>query len=151
MSMRGVWKSINTERNLQLEQLDHRLQHSTFRILQSTLGSKCHRQHSQWQPTKQVSFLLRYSLTNYTYHVLAFLDGKDKKLAVRDAPMPTAGAGRVVIQNHAVAVNPVDWKVQDYGAFVKEWPIVLGEDYAGEIVEVGEGVTHLKKGDRVTA
>ena len=57
----------------------------------------------------------------------------------------------MVIKNHAVAVNPVDWKVQDYGAFVKKWPVVLGEDYAGEIVEVGEGVTHLKKGDRVTS
>lgn len=55
------------------------------------------------------------------------------------------------MKNHAVAVNPVDWKIQDSGAFVKEWPIVVGEDLAGEIVEVGEGVTHLKKGDRVIA
>jgi NADPH:quinone reductase-like Zn-dependent oxidoreductase len=81
----------------------------------------------------------------------AFLDGVGARLSVRDAPMPTAAAGRVVIKNKAVAVNPVDWKVQDYGAFVKSWPFVVGEDFAGEIVEVGEGVKHLKKGDRVTA
>lgn len=81
----------------------------------------------------------------------AFLDDVGAKLSVRDAPMPTAAPGRVVIKNKAVAVNPVDWKVQDKGNFVRSWPIVLGEDYAGEIVEVGEGVRHLKKGDRVTA
>ena len=98
-----------------------------------------------------MSFLSRQLITKCTHRILAFLDGKEKKLEVRDAPMPTAGAGRVVIKNHAMAVNPVDWKVQDSGAFVQKWPVVLGEDYAGEIVEVGEGVTHLKKGDRVTA
>ena len=65
--------------------------------------------------------------------------------------MPTAAPGRVVIKNHAVAVNPVDWKVQDKGRFVKQYPVVLGCDFAGEIIEVGEGVTHLKKGDRATA
>jgi NADPH:quinone reductase-like Zn-dependent oxidoreductase len=27
--------------------------------------------------------------------------------------------------------------------------MVLGEDVAGEVVEVGEGVTDFKKGDRV--
>ena len=81
----------------------------------------------------------------------AFLDEVGAKLSVRDAPMPTAASGRVVIKNKAVAVNPVDWKVQDKGGFVKSWPILLGEDFAGEIVEVGEGVKHLKKGDRVTA
>ena len=81
----------------------------------------------------------------------AFLDKAGAKLEVRDAPMPTAAPGRVVIKNKAVAVNPVDWKVQDYGVFVQSWPFVLGEDVAGEIVEVGDGVKHLKKGDRVAA
>ncbi len=81
----------------------------------------------------------------------AFLDKAGAKLEVRDAPMPKAAADRVVIKNKAVAVNPVDWKVQDTGFFIKSLPTVLGEDVAGEIVEVGEGVKHLKKGDRVAA
>lgn len=81
----------------------------------------------------------------------AFLDKAGAQLSVREAPMPTAAPGRVVIKNHAMAVNPVDWKVQDKGNFIRQWPVVLGEDLAGEIVEVGEGVKHLKKGDRVTA
>ncbi|KAF1942275.1 GroES-like protein [Clathrospora elynae] len=74
---------------------------------------------------------------------------KGKPLQVKEAPMPKAGKGEVVIKNHAVAVNPVDWKIQDYGVILQKYPNVLGTDVAGEVHEVGEGVTHVKKGDRV--
>lgn len=65
--------------------------------------------------------------------------------------MPKAEAGKVVIRNKAIAINPVDWKIQDYGLFIQKWPTVLGTDVAGEVVEVGEGVSNFKKGDRVIA
>jgi NADPH:quinone reductase-like Zn-dependent oxidoreductase len=32
---------------------------------------------------------------------------------------------------------------------MENYPNILGEDIAGEVVEVGEGVTRFKKGDRV--
>lgn len=35
------------------------------------------------------------------------------------------------------------------GIFLQKYPNVLGTDVAGEVYEVGEGVTHVKKGDRV--
>lgn len=81
----------------------------------------------------------------------AWLDGAAKELRVASAEMPKAGEDEVVIRNHAVAVNPVDWKIQDHGIFLKQWPNILGCDMAGEVVEVGAGVKNLKKGDRVTA
>lgn len=67
--------------------------------------------------------------------------------------MPTPGPDEVVIKNGAVAVNPVDWKIQaSGGAFLKVWgPIVLGTDIAGEVHEVGSNVTKFKKGNRVLA
>jgi NADPH:quinone reductase-like Zn-dependent oxidoreductase len=58
----------------------------------------------------------------------------------------------IVVKNHAVAVNPLDWGIQLAGNFLYRWlkyPAVLGTDLAGEVVEVGPGVTRFKPGDRV--
>ncbi|KZM22274.1 uncharacterized protein EKO05_0011368 [Ascochyta rabiei] len=76
-------------------------------------------------------------------------EAKANPLQVKNAPLPSAGKGEIVVRNHAAAVNPVDWKIQDYGIFLQKYPNVLGTDVAGEVHEVGEGVTHVKKGDRV--
>lgn len=80
----------------------------------------------------------------------AWLDGKDKKLRVADSEYPRPGADDIVVRVHATAVNPIDWKIQDSGRFIKEWPMILGCDAAGEVVEVGSNVQRFKKGDRVT-
>ncbi|CAJ2500897.1 Uu.00g037500.m01.CDS01 [Anthostomella pinea] len=79
----------------------------------------------------------------------AWLDGKDKKLRVDSSEMPKAGADQIVVKNHAVAVNPVDWKIQDSGMYIQKWPMILGCDVAGEVTEVGDNVKRFKKGDRV--
>jgi len=81
----------------------------------------------------------------------AWLDGKGKQLRVAESEIPKAGADEVVIRNFAAAVNPVDWKIQDSGMFIKNWPTVLGCDVAGEIYEVGSNVKRFGKGDRVIA
>jgi NADPH:quinone reductase-like Zn-dependent oxidoreductase len=58
----------------------------------------------------------------------------------------------ITVKNHAVAVNPLDWGIELAGNFLYRWlkyPAVLGTDLAGEVVEVGPGVTRFKPGDRV--
>ncbi|KAL2831399.1 chaperonin 10-like protein [Aspergillus cavernicola] len=70
-------------------------------------------------------------------------------LQVRDAPMPAAGPGEIVVKNAAVAINPLDCHMQDSGVFVQEWPSIFGCDVAGEVYEVGPDVNSFKKGDRV--
>ncbi|KAI9810339.1 MAG: hypothetical protein M1827_006306 [Pycnora praestabilis] len=83
----------------------------------------------------------------------AWIPEAKAKLEVAVAPEATAGPGEVVIKTAAVAVNPLDAKIQATGAFIKQYPMpqVLGADTAGEIVQVGEGVTRFKEGDRVLA
>jgi NADPH:quinone reductase-like Zn-dependent oxidoreductase len=38
----------------------------------------------------------------------AWIPEAKAQLEVREAPLPKAGEGEVVIKNHAVAINPVD-------------------------------------------
>ncbi|KAM0701082.1 hypothetical protein Q7P35_011443 [Cladosporium inversicolor] len=80
----------------------------------------------------------------------AYIDGQGKTFRVGSAEVPKPNGNEVIIKNHAIAINPVDWKIQDYGLFIKSWPFVLGCDVAGEVFEVGSSVKTLQKGDRVT-
>jgi NADPH:quinone reductase-like Zn-dependent oxidoreductase len=53
-------------------------------------------------------------------------EAKQNPLKVDHAPMPSPGPDEIVIKNKAVAVNPVDWKIQDSGLFIQSYPNVLG-------------------------
>ena len=81
----------------------------------------------------------------------AWLPEKGARLKVDSADAYEPGPGELLVKNKAVAMNPVDYKVQDYGAFVESWPTILGCDLAGEVAAVGEGVSNFKVGQRVLA
>lgn len=80
-----------------------------------------------------------------------------ERLKVGPAPYTPPGEGEIVVRNRAVAINPVDWAIARLpfiGPRVTPWlkpPAVLGEDLAGEVAQVGPGVTRFKVGDRVVA
>lgn len=61
----------------------------------------------------------------------------------------TLGVNDVGIQVNATAINPVDHKIRDYDAFIKDYPAVLGSDAAGVVVAVGADVKGFHVGDRV--
>lgn len=84
----------------------------------------------------------------------AWLRKSGARLDVGPAPDPIPGPDELVVANHAVAVNPVDWIVQDIGRLIFGWiklPFVLGSDLAGEVVQVGSQVSRFAVGDRVLA
>ncbi|KAF5371223.1 hypothetical protein D9758_004226 [Tetrapyrgos nigripes] len=79
-----------------------------------------------------------------------FLESKQGRFVVSTRPKPTSvPAGELLVKIKASALNPVDWKIQAFGLFIEKYPAVLGNDIAGEVETVGEGVTGFSKGDRV--
>ncbi len=80
------------------------------------------------------------------------VSAKKSPLEVKSAPYTKPGPKEITIKNHAVATNPLDFIKQTVGDLLYDWlkyPIILGSDVAGEIVEVGKDVTRFKVGDRV--
>src|SRR2546428_1698049 len=76
--------------------------------------------------------------------------GGSEVLQLDDVPDPTPGPGRLVVRVRAAGVNPVDPSVRSGNyAMLPTLPYIPGNDCAGVIETVGEGVTRFKKGDRV--
>jgi NADPH:quinone reductase-like Zn-dependent oxidoreductase len=78
--------------------------------------------------------------------------GGPEVLTWADAPVPHAGPGQIRIAVRAASVNPIDWK-RLAGAMSGGQPLAgpeyLGNDAAGVVDEVGEGVTGVSVGDDV--
>ncbi|MGY3858313.1 NADP-dependent oxidoreductase [Aeromonas intestinalis] len=69
-------------------------------------------------------------------------------------PRPPVGPGEILVQVHAVGLNPIDNMIPK-GTFKPllkfELPAVFGSDLAGVVVETGDRVTRFKPGDEVYA
>lgn len=72
-------------------------------------------------------------------------------LCVHDVARPKPGPTEVLVRVRAAGVNPADWKTRAGGSFMsgETPPFTLGWDVAGEVVEVGRGVTLHSPGDAV--
>lgn len=76
--------------------------------------------------------------------------GKLDHLHIADIALPEPGEGEVRVRVHAVALNPIDYKLV-FGGGHPNWrfPFVLGLDVAGTIDAIGSGVQGWQVGDRV--
>ena len=76
--------------------------------------------------------------------------GGPETLVLEDAPSPKATAGVAVVSVKAVGVNfPDVLIIEDKYQFKPERPFSPGGEVSGVVKAVGEGVTHVKPGDRV--
>lgn len=69
-------------------------------------------------------------------------------IRIEDIPVPAVGPGQALMKTRASGVcsgDVMSWYIE------KKAPLVPGHEPAGEIVEVGEGVSSFKPGDRVFA
>lgn len=77
------------------------------------------------------------------------VDGATSQPQVREVPRPTAPAGGAVVRVVATGMCRSDWHAWA-GHDDITFPHVPGHELAGELVEIGPGVTRWKVGDRVT-
>jgi len=78
--------------------------------------------------------------------------GEIDQLRYEDVPDPKPGPDEVLIKVRATSVNPIDWKIRRgdlKDVMPLRFPVILGRDVAGEVVETGTNVTTLKPGQRV--
>jgi NADPH:quinone reductase-like Zn-dependent oxidoreductase len=74
--------------------------------------------------------------------------GGPEVLELVELPDPHPGAGQIRVAVRAVGVNPVDWKVRS-GAMGGELPKTTGQELAGVVDEVGDGIVDVSVGDQV--
>ncbi len=108
-----------------------------------------------------VSSIIRYSTsvkstTNTRHHytmasnTAAWITAaKSKPFEVKEAPHWTPAENEILVQNHAVAINPVDGSMQSFAWLPLNYPTIFGHDVAGEVVAMGPKVTRFKLGARV--
>jgi len=80
--------------------------------------------------------------------------GGPDRLLVRERPDPKPGAGEMLVRVRAAGVNPVDWKIRRGDLRMVFWigfPYIPGGDIAGEVVDLGAGVTRFRPGDAIVA
>jgi NADPH:quinone reductase len=74
--------------------------------------------------------------------------GPAAAMRVEDVPVPQPGRGEALVKLEACGVNFID-VYKRTGLYPVPVPATLGEEGAGEVVAVGEGVTEVRAGDRV--
>ncbi|MDF3075978.1 MAG: Alcohol dehydrogenase zinc-binding domain protein [Alphaproteobacteria bacterium] len=76
--------------------------------------------------------------------------GDPSRLTIEDIAEPVAGPGEVIVQVEAVGLGYVDALRVRGGYQVKDpLPFIPGNEFAGRVVELGEGVPESVKGRRV--
>ena len=74
-------------------------------------------------------------------------NGGPEQLKLVSVQVGDPGPGEIRIRHHAVGLNFID-VYQRSGLYALPMPLQLGMEAAGVVEAVGEGVTHLKVGDR---
>ena len=75
-------------------------------------------------------------------------------LEIREVPVPTAGAGEVLIKLEKTAICGTDLHIYQWDEWSQRTirpPLILGHEFVGRIVDIGAGVRGYQEGQRVSA
>lgn len=71
------------------------------------------------------------------------------RIVIRDVPVPVPGRGEMLVRVHTCAVCGSDVRIFRHGNRRVVPPAVIGHEIAGEVAQLGRGVTGFAVGDRV--
>lgn len=74
-----------------------------------------------------------------------------RDIRLEDVEEPHAGNGELIIRVLASNMCGTDLKTYIRGHPLMKAPMIIGHEFCGEVIEVGEGVDRFKRGDRVVA
>ena len=80
--------------------------------------------------------------------------GPPDVMNIEEIHKPVISSDEMLVRVHYSSVNPVDWRMRNGSLrflIGSGFPMILGFDIAGEVVETGSSVTGFKNGDRVFA
>lgn len=69
--------------------------------------------------------------------------------SIHELPRPAIGPDEILVRITAAGVNPADWKKREGGHGDGKFPLILGQDFAGVVVDAGHGVTRYSIDDRI--
>lgn len=78
--------------------------------------------------------------------------GSAEVLQYEDVEPPKIKPDQLLVKVHATCINPVDWKIRQGMLRLitgNKFPIILGFDLSGEVVEVGSQVTTFQPKDQI--
>ncbi|HYL26582.1 MAG TPA: NADP-dependent oxidoreductase [Candidatus Nitrosotalea sp.] len=66
---------------------------------------------------------------------------------LKEIPVPRPAPNEILVRVVAAGVNPIDWKLRERAS--RDFPFVLGQDFAGVVSAAGNRVTKYREGERV--
>ncbi|MEP9380110.1 zinc-dependent alcohol dehydrogenase family protein [Aquabacter sp. CN5-332] len=75
--------------------------------------------------------------------------GGPENFELRQVARPIIRPGTLLVRIAAAAINRIDVRIREGLPIGPELPAILGSDFAGEVVAVGEGVADFRPGDEV--
>jgi NADPH:quinone reductase-like Zn-dependent oxidoreductase len=73
-------------------------------------------------------------------HLAAVSPAKGQPFELQSRPTPKPGPGELLIAVKSVALNPADNFMRNHGLFIPTYPTVIGFDFSGLVLEIGDNV-----------
>jgi NADPH:quinone reductase len=102
---------------------------------------------ARWAPARAAANFKEIAMPQTSPTVRIESVGGPENMKLVDLPVGDPGPGEIRIRHHACGLNFID-VYHRAGVYALPLPLSLGMEAAGVVEAVGEGVSHLKAGDR---